>query len=125
MTAVDLDAAIVDARLRLESLALYPKPLKPDVRVVVWPWLFRIPGFRRYIAYAFIKRIAFKETPEQLVARNGQDRLERLLVHELCHVWQFQHHPIHMTYALLRYRYPENPYEQEARRAAAGHVTRP
>ncbi len=52
------------------------------------------------------------------MARNGQDRLEGLLVHELCHVWQFQHHPIHMTYALLRYRYQENPYEQEARRAA-------
>ena len=89
MTAVDLDAAIADARGRLQSLALYPKPLRPDVRVAVWPWLFRIPGFRRYIAYAFVKRVAFKETPEQLVARNGQDRLERLLVHELCHVWQF------------------------------------
>jgi hypothetical protein len=119
VTALDLDAAIADARRRLESLDLYPKPLRPDVQVVVWPWLFGVPGFRRYIAYAFVKRIAFKEAPESLVARSSRDAFERLLVHELCHVWQFQHHPIHMTYALLRYRYRDNPYEQEARRAAA------
>jgi hypothetical protein len=119
MTAVDLEAVLAAARRRLEPLALYPEPLRSDVRAVVWPWLFRVPGFRRYAAYAFIRRIAVKETPEVYVARNGRDRLERLLVHELCHIWQFQHHPVHTTLALLRYRYKNNPYELEARRAAA------
>ena len=119
MIAVDLDEAVGAARRRLEPLALYPKPLRRDVRVVVSPWLFRVPGFRRYVAYAFIRRIALKEAPEEYVARNGRDRLERLLVHELCHIWQFQHDPLRMTVALLRYRYRDNPYEQEARQAEA------
>jgi hypothetical protein len=118
MTAVDLDEVVEVARERLEPLALYPKPLRRDVRVVVWPWLFRVPGFRRYVAYAFIRTIALKERPERYVARNGRDRLERLLVHELCHVWQYQHHPFRTTVALLRYRYRNNPYEIEARQAA-------
>jgi hypothetical protein len=118
LTAAELDELIASAGRRLESLALYPKPLRRDVSIVVWPWLFRLPTMSRYVAYAFIRRIALKETPEALVARNGRDRFERLLVHELCHIWQYQHHPIRTTVALLRYPYRENPYEQEARRAA-------
>jgi len=119
MTTVDLDELVGAARRRLEPLALYPKPLRRKVRVAVWPWFFRIPGFRRYVAYAFIRTIALKEAPASYLARNGRDRLERLLVHELCHIWQFQHHPVRMTFALVRYRYRNNPYEIEARRAAA------
>jgi hypothetical protein len=119
VTTVDLAQLVEVARDRLAPLALYPKPLRSNARVVVWPWFFRVPGFRRYVAYAFIRTIALKETPERYMARNGRDRLERLLVHELCHIWQFQHHPVRMTFALLRYRYRNNPYEAEARRAAA------
>ena len=38
--------------------------------------------------------------------------------HELCHVWQMQHRPVRMplSYALT---YETNPYELQARRAAA------
>jgi len=119
MTAEGLDVILENARRRLEAQALYPRPLRRRVRLVVWPWLFRLPGMRRYVAYAFIRRIALRETPAALQARSGRDRLERLLVHELCHVWQFQHHPVLTTLALARYRYRDNPYEHEARRAAA------
>jgi hypothetical protein len=42
-----------------------------------------------------------------------------LVTHELCHVWQMQHHPFSMPLSYLRQGYADNPYEQEARRAAA------
>lgn len=119
MSADELAEILVSARRRLEALGLYPGPLRPDVRVAVWPWLFRLPWMRRYGAYAFFRTIALGERPEALLARDGRERLERLLVHELCHLWQFQHHPVRTSLALLRYRYRDNPYEQEARRAAA------
>ena len=119
MRAVDLAAALASARRRLEAQRLYPRPLRADVRVVTWPWLFRLPLMRRYVAYAFVRTIALRQDPDAYVAERGLDRLERLLVHELCHVWQFQHHPVRMTVALLRYRYRDTPFEQEARRAAA------
>ena len=105
---------------RLEALELYPRPLRRDVRVVVWPWFFRVLWFRRYVAYALIKTIVLRETPAQYAGRRGIGRLEDLLVHELCHVWQTQHHPFRTALALVRYPYRENPYEQEARRAATG-----
>jgi len=116
----DVAAVLERARRRLDALALYPKPLRRDVRVVVWPWFFRFLWFRRYVAYALIKTIVLRETPGQYVARRGEKSLEDLLVHELCHVWQTQHHPVKTAFALARYRYRENPFEQEARRAAAG-----
>jgi hypothetical protein len=115
----DLDALLASARRRLEALELYPKPLTRRVRVVVWPWFFRFLWFKRYVAYALITTIVLKETPAEYAARRGVKRLEDLLVHELCHVWQTQHHPFRMAVALVRYRYRDNPYEQEARRAAA------
>lgn len=43
-----------------------------------------------------------------------------LVVHELCHVWQMQHHPIRMPLSYLMTGYAANPFEQEARRVA-GH----
>ena len=116
----DLGAVVARARRRLEALALYPKPLRRDVRVVVWPWFFRFLWFRRYVAYALIRTVVLRETPAEYAARRGEQKLEDLLVHELCHVWQTQHHPIRTALALARYRYRENPFEQEARRAAAG-----
>ncbi len=42
-----------------------------------------------------------------------------LIVHELCHVWQMQHRPIAMPLSYLYRGYANNPYEIEARRAAA------
>ena len=39
-----------------------------------------------------------------------------LVTHELCHVWQMQHHPLGMPLSYLR-GYASNPYELEARRA--------
>jgi hypothetical protein len=115
----DIDVLMATARRRLEALELYPKPLTRRVRVVVWPWFFRFLWFKRYVAYALITTIVLKETPAEYAARRGVKRLEDLLVHELCHVWQTQHHPFRMAVALVRYRYRDNPYEQEARRAAA------
>jgi hypothetical protein len=115
----DVAEVLAAARRRLEALALYPRPLRRDVRVVVWPWFFRFLWFRRYVAYALIRTIVLKEMPAEYVARRGARRFEDLLVHELCHIWQTQHHPIRSALALLRYSYRDNPFEQEARRAAA------
>ena len=42
---------------------------------------------------------------------------EDLLCHELCHVWQMQHHPVAMPLSYLRSGYAANRYEEEARRA--------
>ena len=52
------------------------------VRVVVAPWFFRIPGFRRYHGYAFWRTILLKRRA---------DVSDDLLTHELCHIWQGQH----------------------------------
>jgi hypothetical protein len=112
------ETSLAVARSRLEALQLYPGALRSDVEVVHWAWLFRLPWMRRYGAYALIRRIALRHSPEELIARDGRDQFERLLVHELCHVWQFQHRPMATALALLRFRYRDNPFEQEARRAA-------
>src|SRR5688500_11935937 len=93
------------ARGRLERQALYPMPLRRDIAVVVWPWFFRIPWYRRYVAYTLVRRVVLSRPPEELIGRNGELWLEDLLVHELCHVWQVQHHPIATGLAHLRYRY--------------------
>ena len=42
-----------------------------------------------------------------------------LLTHELCHIWQAQHHPWDTTWKYVTTRYLENPYELEARAAVA------
>ena len=43
-----------------------------------------------------------------------------LIVHELCHVWQMQHHPIAMPLSYLWQGYRDNPNEVEARRGGGG-----
>jgi hypothetical protein len=48
------------------------------------------------------------------VAEAGDD----LVTHELCHVWQMQHHPLAMPLSYLYRGYRDNPNEIEARRAA-------
>jgi hypothetical protein len=106
------------ARAQLERQELYPRPLRADATVVVWPWFFRIPWYRRYVAYTLVRRIVLSAAPDELIARRGERWFVSLLVHELCHVWQVQHHPIATAFAHVRYRYRENPFELEARAAA-------
>jgi hypothetical protein len=85
--------ALARAKERLDRFAFYPQPVSlRGVRVWIAPWLFRLPWFRR---------------DDDLVA------------HELCHVWQMQHHPVRMPLSYLLLGYDRNPYEDEARRAAA------
>jgi hypothetical protein len=109
--------ALRRAKQRLDSLALYPRPVRLDgVRILVAPWVFRVPGFRRFRGYATRHLILLK--------RPVLD--EQLIVHELCHVWQLQHRPLRVwlsylrpsTFARDRRAYRRNRYEAEARRAA-------
>ena len=112
MTAIER-AALERARARLDRLALYPRPVEVDrVRIVVAPWFFRLPRLRRYSGYALRRTILLKRPV-------GEGTSDDLLCHELCHIWQIQHRPIRMPLAYLRYRYRDNPYEREARRAVA------
>jgi hypothetical protein len=78
------------------------------VRILVWPWLFRLPWFRRFDGYSAWNTIALREPVEQA----GDD----LVTHELCHVWQMQHKPLRMPLSYLR-GYVRNPHELEAQRA--------
>jgi hypothetical protein len=112
------EGLLARARARLEEQQLYPRPLRADVLVAVWPWFFRIPWYRRYVAYTLIRRIVLSATPRELIERRGERWFEGLLVHELCHVWQVQHRPIATALAHVRYRYRDNPFEIEARAAA-------
>ncbi len=81
------------------------------VRVVIAPRLFRLPWFRRFDGYTMWNLILLRSF--DLAAD------EQLVCHELCHVWQMQHRPLAMPLSYLRYGYANNPYEAEARRAAA------
>jgi hypothetical protein len=104
------------ATARLDRLQLYPRPVDASrVSIHVVPWLFRVPGFRRYRGYATFRRI--------LLRRPRLD--EDLVVHELCHIWQAQHRPLRMWLSYLRpstfsadcRAYRANRYEREAREA--------
>ena len=99
------------AKARLDRLSLYPKPVRIDrVRLIVSPRLFRLPWLRRFDGYAAWGTILLREPPGP--------PYEDLVCHELCHVWQMQHHPIAMPLSYLRTGYAKNPYEAEARQAA-------
>ncbi len=78
------------------------------MRVLVLPWLFRVPWFRRFDGYAAWSTVLLRVPVEDA----GDD----LVTHELCHVWQLQHRPLHMPLSYLG-GYEHNPYEAEARRA--------
>jgi hypothetical protein len=101
--------ALRRAKARLDTLNLYRQPVRiRHVRVVVAPWAFRwVPPLRRFDGYATHLVI--------LMRRDVPD--DDLLTHELCHVWQMQHHPLRMPLSYLRSGYARNPYEAEARRA--------
>jgi hypothetical protein len=87
---------------------MYPEPVRVEaVRVAVVPWLFRLPGLRRYDGYALWRTILLRR------AESSDD----LLTHELCHIWQMQLGPLSAMLAWLRHAYEENPFEHEARQA--------
>jgi hypothetical protein len=102
--------ALERAKARLDLLELYPRPVDlRHMRIVVAPWLFALPWFRRFQGYTMwnviLLRMALDEAHDDLVC------------HELCHVWQMQHHPLRMPLSYLREGYAENRNEIEARSA--------
>jgi hypothetical protein len=105
-------AALERARARLDTLDLYPRPVRiARVRIIVAPLLFRLPWFQRFDGYATHLAI-FLRRP--VVGLEQDD----LVTHELCHVWQMQHRPLAMPLSYVLRGYARNPYELEARRAA-------
>jgi hypothetical protein len=104
--------ALEAAKARLDRLDLYPRPVSlRRVRLFVAPWLFRLPWFRRFDGYATHVAIFVRSRAHAADAD--------LVTHELCHVWQMQHRPVRMPLSYLVAGYAGNPYELEARRAAA------
>ena len=99
-------AALSRAKARLDRLDLYARPVSiGGVRIHVVPWLFRLPWFRRFDGYAAHRTILLRGS-----ALLGDDDL---VTHELCHVWQMQHHPVRMPLAYVLRGY-DNAYEREA-----------
>jgi hypothetical protein len=104
--------ALARAKARLDPLELYPRPVHIErVRIITVPWLFRLPWFRRFDAYATWGVVLLRASE---LIDDGD-----LIAHELCHVWQMQHHPLRMPLSYLRFGYASNPYEEEARRATS------
>jgi hypothetical protein len=104
-------AALAGAKQRLDRLELYPRPVSTrGVRIRIVPWLFRLPWFRRFDGYAAHWTILLRSRE---LLPDGD-----LVTHELCHVWQMQHHPLRMPLSYVLRGYAENPYEREARRAS-------
>ena len=104
--------ALERARGRLDRLDFDPRPVRMRrVRIVSTPWFFRLPYFRRFDGHAFYETVMLRDA----VGAAPDD----LVTHELCHVWQMQHHPIAMPLSYLYRGYKNNPYEIEARRAVA------
>jgi hypothetical protein len=98
------------AAARLRGLDWYPRPVSiRHVHVVVTPWLFRLPWFRRFDGYATHVVLFFRNDS----AATNED----LVTHELCHAWQMQHRLLGMPLSYILRGYERNPYELEARRA--------
>jgi hypothetical protein len=105
-------AKLAQAKRRLDALELYPRPVRMRrVRLVSAPRLFGLPWFRRFDGYTMWDLILVRERVEEAS--------DDLVTHELCHVWQMQHHPLAMPLSYLYRGYAENPNEIEARAAAA------
>ncbi len=114
MRDVELEA-LRRAKARLDELGLYPRPVSlRGVRLVVAPRLFRLPWLRRFSGYA-THRVIFVSRP---LGPGPAGSSDDLVTHELCHVWQMQHHPLRMPLTYLWAGYWQNPYEVEARWAA-------
>jgi hypothetical protein len=113
--SVSASDVLVRAKARLDLLGLYDRPVRIErVRILIAGWLFRLPWFRRFDGYTMWNLILLRS------AALAAD--EDLICHELCHVWQMQHHPLAMPLSYLRLGYARNPYEEEARRATAAPV---
>jgi hypothetical protein len=111
MKRAEAAPVLARAKSRLDRLELYDRPVRIGrVRILCVGWLFRLPWFRRFDGYTMWNLILLRS--EQLAADDD------LVCHELCHVWQMQHHPVRMPLSYLRHGYAQNPYEEEARRAA-------
>ena len=111
-------AALRRAKATLDALHFYAAPVNIDrVRILHVPWLFRLPWFRRFDGYTMWDWI-FLRRPL------GAGTSEELLWHELCHVWQMQHHPVRMPLSYVLQGYARNPYELEARRATSDSTAR-
>ena len=109
-------AALARAKARLDRFAYYPRPVRTDrVRILHVPWLFRLPGFRRFGGYEL--------GPLILLKRPLGETSDDLIVHELCHVWQSQHRHLRMWLSYLYQGYTNNPHEIEARKAATESAT--
>jgi len=109
-------AAIGRAKARLDSLGYFAAPVRVGrVRVLSVPWVFRLPWFRRFHGYTLWPALILLKRPLREVS-------DDLIVHELCHVWQMQHHPVAMPLSYVWRGYRNNPNEVQARAAAA--VTR-
>ncbi len=103
------DARLIRAKTRLDTLDWYPRPVDiRGVRIIVAPWFFQIASFRRFDGYALRRTILIRDAAAT----------DDLVTHELCHIWQQQHRPIRMPLTYL-FGYWNNPYELQARRAAA------
>jgi hypothetical protein len=103
-------AKLAQAKARLDTLDLYPRPVRMrPVRLVSAPWLFRLPWFRRFDGYTMWDLILVRAPPG--------DVSDDLVTHELCHVWQMQHHPVAMPLSYLYRGYRDNPNEVQAREA--------
>ena len=103
--------AVARAKHQLDRVPLYPRPVTlRGVRIWIVPWLFRLPWFRRFDGYTAWWTI--------LLRSRAHLADEQLVAHELCHVWQLQHHPVRMPLSYLLRGYAENPYEREARNAS-------
>ena len=99
--------ALQRAKGRLDLHAFYPRPVSlRGVRIWITPWVFRLPWFRRFDGYSAWWTILLR-------SRALLDD-ETLVAHELCHVWQMQHHPVRMPLSYLLLGYARNPYEREA-----------
>jgi hypothetical protein len=103
--------ALIRAKARLDRSPLYTRPVSlRGVRIWIVPWLFRLPWFRRFDGYSAHWTI--------LLRSRAHLADETLVAHELCHVWQMQHHPVRMPLSYLFLGYDGNPYEREARDAS-------
>jgi hypothetical protein len=88
-----LSSGLARAQARFDRLDFYPEPVDlSGVRIVVAPWLFRVPGFRRFRGYA----------TRHLILLKRPHLAEELIVHELSPVWQLQFRPLRVWLSYAR-----------------------
>ena len=81
------------------------------VRILHTPWLFRLPGLRRFRGYE-VGPLIFVKKPLADVSND-------LITHELVHVWQDQNRRLRMWTSYLWQGYRDNEHEVQAREIAA------